>query len=234
MSQSTAGPCLVCGEETASRCEACRQAGIDLFFCSREHQKLLWPVHKKVCGPGKANPSTWPALSTQEQEEVVSLLEHEQEDCDVAALVDILNRKGYEGQMRFFVNTLDSACTLHNRETLFSATHPTVDHVFRPAAQTALRAIGTDAIYTSGVLPSWWSAVHHLLLAKLGLAYAFRLAPSSETAFELDKLLGGALRRFLEATSAAVRSTNAEQADAFLAIYQRAFEKHAAMEPKQS
>ncbi|GAA6041079.1 hypothetical protein JCM8097_004709 [Rhodosporidiobolus ruineniae] len=69
MNQSTTGPCLVCGEETTSRCEACRQAGIDLFFCSREHQKLLWSVHKKVCGPGKANPFVWPDLSQEEADE---------------------------------------------------------------------------------------------------------------------------------------------------------------------
>ncbi|GAA6043791.1 hypothetical protein JCM8097_007708 [Rhodosporidiobolus ruineniae] len=69
MSQSTSGPCLVCGEETTSRCEACRQAGIDLFFCSREHQKLVWFVHKVVCGP-RSNPFLWPPFLAEEVEEV--------------------------------------------------------------------------------------------------------------------------------------------------------------------
>ncbi|GAA6043789.1 hypothetical protein JCM8097_007706 [Rhodosporidiobolus ruineniae] len=74
MSQSTTGPCLVCGEETTSRCEACCQAGIDLFFCSREHQKLVWYAHKLVCGPGKANPFFWPELSRDESKEAIDNL----------------------------------------------------------------------------------------------------------------------------------------------------------------
>ncbi|BGP39498.1 hypothetical protein JCM10449v2_003449 [Rhodotorula kratochvilovae] len=69
-------PCLVCGEKTKNRCSACQAAGIDLFFCSREHQKLVWPVHKLVCGPGKANPFLWPALSQQEVDEILSNAEY--------------------------------------------------------------------------------------------------------------------------------------------------------------
>ncbi|BGP39628.1 hypothetical protein JCM10449v2_003579 [Rhodotorula kratochvilovae] len=32
--------CLVCGEKTKNRCSSCVKAGIDLYFCSPEHQKL--------------------------------------------------------------------------------------------------------------------------------------------------------------------------------------------------
>jgi hypothetical protein len=35
------GPCEVCGVETNKRCSACVQVGIELFFCSSEHQKLV-------------------------------------------------------------------------------------------------------------------------------------------------------------------------------------------------
>ncbi|GAA6055374.1 hypothetical protein NBRC10513_006314 [Rhodotorula toruloides] len=64
MDTQTTGECLVCGTETKNRCSACTKAGLDLFFCSPEHQKLVWSPHKLVCGPGKANPwtcrlSTW-------------------------------------------------------------------------------------------------------------------------------------------------------------------------------
>ncbi|GAA5885675.1 hypothetical protein JCM6882_007522 [Rhodosporidiobolus microsporus] len=53
-----AQPCCVCGEKTKQRCGACEQHGFDLFFCSREHQKLIWPVHKRVCGkPSFRHPS---------------------------------------------------------------------------------------------------------------------------------------------------------------------------------
>ena len=33
--------CLVCGEKTKNRCSSCVKAGIDLYFCSTEHQKLV-------------------------------------------------------------------------------------------------------------------------------------------------------------------------------------------------
>ncbi|GJN88950.1 hypothetical protein Rhopal_001921-T1 [Rhodotorula paludigena] len=33
--------CAVCGEPTKNRCSACFQAGMPLFFCSVEHQKLV-------------------------------------------------------------------------------------------------------------------------------------------------------------------------------------------------
>ncbi|GAA6047081.1 hypothetical protein JCM3770_004187 [Rhodotorula araucariae] len=64
-------PCLVRGEKTMNRCSNCKNAGIDLFFCSPEHQKLVWPVHKLVCGPGKANPFLWPKLTAKEAEDAV-------------------------------------------------------------------------------------------------------------------------------------------------------------------
>jgi len=43
-----AGPCLVCKEESKTRCGRCRQ----VFFCGTVHQKSSWPVHKKECKPG--------------------------------------------------------------------------------------------------------------------------------------------------------------------------------------
>ncbi|GJN88963.1 hypothetical protein Rhopal_001934-T1 [Rhodotorula paludigena] len=48
--------CAVCDVETDNCCSACGTAGVALFFCSREHQKLVWPSHRIACGPGKANP----------------------------------------------------------------------------------------------------------------------------------------------------------------------------------
>ncbi|BGP39522.1 hypothetical protein JCM10449v2_003473 [Rhodotorula kratochvilovae] len=66
MASVDAQPCLVCREKTIQRCSACVKAGIDLFFCSTEHQKLVWFAHKAVCGPGKANPFVWPALTQAE------------------------------------------------------------------------------------------------------------------------------------------------------------------------
>ncbi|BGP39639.1 hypothetical protein JCM10449v2_003590 [Rhodotorula kratochvilovae] len=66
MATSEAQPYLVCGEKTATRCSSCTKAGIDLFFCSEEHQKLVWKMHCEVCGPGKARPFVPPDLSAAE------------------------------------------------------------------------------------------------------------------------------------------------------------------------
>ncbi|GAA5846276.1 hypothetical protein JCM9279_005885 [Rhodotorula babjevae] len=64
--EPVAQPCEVCGVETTQRCSACVKAGIDLFFCSKDHQKLVWPAHKTVCGPGKAHPFAVTPLSGDE------------------------------------------------------------------------------------------------------------------------------------------------------------------------
>ncbi|GAA5965810.1 hypothetical protein JCM3765_001190 [Sporobolomyces pararoseus] len=59
----TIGKCVVCGKETYLRCEACSRFGTDwMFFCSVEHQRLIWKVHRSVCGP-RSNPFQWPRLS---------------------------------------------------------------------------------------------------------------------------------------------------------------------------
>ncbi|GAA5849696.1 hypothetical protein JCM8547_000537 [Rhodosporidiobolus lusitaniae] len=44
--------CWVCGKKTESRCLPCSEREFDFFFCSREHQKLVWKHHKRVCGDG--------------------------------------------------------------------------------------------------------------------------------------------------------------------------------------
>ncbi|BGP15741.1 hypothetical protein JCM10213_007964 [Rhodosporidiobolus nylandii] len=68
MSSLDAQPCCVCGKETTQKCGACAAAGFDLFFCSREHQKLIWPAHRRVCGPS-AKPFKLPLLSQEEAED---------------------------------------------------------------------------------------------------------------------------------------------------------------------
>ncbi|KAL7341527.1 hypothetical protein BJY59DRAFT_725049 [Rhodotorula toruloides] len=65
MSTQKPSKCCVCGEATDKRCGPCGKNGIDLFFCSPEHQKLVWKYHKQICGPN-ANPIRPPALSNDE------------------------------------------------------------------------------------------------------------------------------------------------------------------------
>ncbi|GAA6037392.1 hypothetical protein JCM8097_008547 [Rhodosporidiobolus ruineniae] len=38
--------CAVCSATTTSRCSACKE----VFFCSKDHQRLLWFTHKYLCG----------------------------------------------------------------------------------------------------------------------------------------------------------------------------------------
>ncbi|GAA5987479.1 hypothetical protein JCM10908_001972 [Rhodotorula pacifica] len=63
-----AGECLVCGASTSTRCSSCAsKSGFDLFFRSKEHQKLAWPVHRLVCGD-RAHPFRLPPFSQEEAE----------------------------------------------------------------------------------------------------------------------------------------------------------------------
>ncbi|POY74269.1 hypothetical protein BMF94_2707 [Rhodotorula taiwanensis] len=68
------GECLACGKETSMRCPSCLEHGISLFFCSTEHQKLVWPFHKLVCG-ARAHPFQYPPLQQGEADYVCAHLE---------------------------------------------------------------------------------------------------------------------------------------------------------------
>ncbi|GAA5944639.1 hypothetical protein JCM3775_005861 [Rhodotorula graminis] len=78
-------PCEVCGVETVHRCSACVEAGISLFFCGKDHQKLVWPAHKTVCGPGKAHPFAVMPLTDDE----ATWIEHHLDDTDLEPGVTI-------------------------------------------------------------------------------------------------------------------------------------------------
>ncbi|BGO96421.1 hypothetical protein NBRC10513v2_003351 [Rhodotorula toruloides] len=69
------GDCLVCGNRTSKRCKSCsEQAGINLFFCSPEHQKLVWLGHRSFCGL-KAFPVIFPLLSKDEACDIIPRLD---------------------------------------------------------------------------------------------------------------------------------------------------------------
>ncbi|GAA6032948.1 hypothetical protein JCM8097_000061 [Rhodosporidiobolus ruineniae] len=63
------GVCCVCGKETTQRCGACGKAGFDLFFCSTEHQRMVWFAHKRVCG-WLAKPFCFPPLDDEERSQL--------------------------------------------------------------------------------------------------------------------------------------------------------------------
>ncbi|GAA5975873.1 hypothetical protein JCM5350_000763 [Sporobolomyces pararoseus] len=63
------GKCVVCGKNTHLRCGEClREGTTEQWFCSIEHKKLVWPLHKRFCGV-RSNPFQWPGLSAAEYNE---------------------------------------------------------------------------------------------------------------------------------------------------------------------
>ncbi|GAA6055863.1 hypothetical protein JCM3770_001526 [Rhodotorula araucariae] len=61
------GRCAVCDSPSSQRCGPCATAGFDLFFCSPEHQKLVWKTHRQVCGTA-SSPFLPPDPSAEEDE----------------------------------------------------------------------------------------------------------------------------------------------------------------------
>ncbi|GAA6001675.1 hypothetical protein JCM10207_002259 [Rhodosporidiobolus poonsookiae] len=64
--------CAVCGKPSTTRCGPCGAAGLDLYFCSRGHQKLIWWTHKRVCGP-RAVPFQHPLLTREEHDALLNV-----------------------------------------------------------------------------------------------------------------------------------------------------------------
>ncbi|GAA5853875.1 hypothetical protein JCM8547_007482 [Rhodosporidiobolus lusitaniae] len=65
----TEEPCCVCDTITTQRCGACSEVELDLFFCAREHQKVVWFADKCVCGE-ISKPFTFPPFSREEAQEI--------------------------------------------------------------------------------------------------------------------------------------------------------------------
>ncbi|GAA5886257.1 hypothetical protein JCM3774_001608 [Rhodotorula dairenensis] len=98
MSSPAKQDCCVCGEFSTMRCSACAKAGVDLYFCSTEHQKLVWFAHKPVCGPGKADFVVFPPLGRAETQLLQSpvlrqlLLQGDAPDSLARPLVDAISK----------------------------------------------------------------------------------------------------------------------------------------------
>ncbi|GAA5885813.1 hypothetical protein JCM6882_007570 [Rhodosporidiobolus microsporus] len=72
MDDSANERCCVCGAKATSRCSACAKHKTSLFFCSQEHQKLVWKNgHSLVCG-AKSNPFRFAPFSADETMQAVT------------------------------------------------------------------------------------------------------------------------------------------------------------------
>ncbi|GAA5918611.1 hypothetical protein JCM6882_000833 [Rhodosporidiobolus microsporus] len=64
-------PCTVCNRSTALVCGG-PSTPCEAFFCSREHQKLLWPTHRWLCGKPSSTFSFAPL--TEEEAHALEIL----------------------------------------------------------------------------------------------------------------------------------------------------------------
>ncbi|BGP15771.1 hypothetical protein JCM10213_007933 [Rhodosporidiobolus nylandii] len=90
MASSDLVPCFVCGKETRTRCPSCSAAGLDTYFCSREHQVLAWPAHSKVCGP-RSIPFSWPPVGEKELAHIKAIA-HDEDPLTGESIADAFSR----------------------------------------------------------------------------------------------------------------------------------------------
>ncbi|GAA5887860.1 hypothetical protein JCM6882_000779 [Rhodosporidiobolus microsporus] len=158
--------CWICGTATRNACGACREAGIVISFCSRAHQKMAWPIHKLVCGPGKAHPFLWPPLS---QDKAKVLDQHRADSFVLSAstgpVTSSINQLVKEWQNDLGPNTgeLDQLSTSTMEGPGTSTEHQHAVSCFR-AAEFLRRASATHSLSTPSPQydsPPWRSEVHH-------------------------------------------------------------------------
>ncbi|GAA5827496.1 hypothetical protein JCM5353_002738 [Sporobolomyces roseus] len=67
------GKCVVCGKIASSRCSQCLKFGTDwMYFCSADHQKITWGMHRRVCGKNSKT-FEWPLLSDSEADDLIKM-----------------------------------------------------------------------------------------------------------------------------------------------------------------
>ncbi|GAA6042600.1 hypothetical protein JCM8097_003151 [Rhodosporidiobolus ruineniae] len=240
MAREEPGPCLACGKEAETRCQACGKAGISLFFCSKEHQRLLWPTHKKVCG-ARSNPFTLPGLTVAEVDDAVQHLHTsfraaQDEYTTLAAQLDRIGMPRHL-QSRFIgslgENSTEPTNLPHpNKQISLFVVRSTAhgrgrDRRTTPgnkqmrSASDLLDALSWLApgcyvwpYWNDGPFPSWWTRYQHLLLAALTMASAGEHAETKKEQEELFELTRGAHRRVRDFAETDVRADDPRIASA--------------------
>ncbi|GAA5893799.1 hypothetical protein JCM6882_003098 [Rhodosporidiobolus microsporus] len=90
--------CAVCSARTFTRCSGCPDSNV--FFCSREHQKLLWPAHKHLCG-ASLDACYFPPLTEKECQALLTSDDTETSPSSgVRSLLDKLQKEAlWDGQL---------------------------------------------------------------------------------------------------------------------------------------
>ncbi|GAA5904431.1 zinc finger MYND domain-containing protein [Sporobolomyces salmoneus] len=92
----SSGDCVVCGKRCWTRCAACGANGTEwMYFCSTDHQRLVWSVHKRFCGVN-SSPLVWPLLSDSEADEAREVCRNlRQEQSRTSARAEKLEGLGF-------------------------------------------------------------------------------------------------------------------------------------------
>ena len=67
------GECAICKDPTEKYCSKCVQVGIMHFYCSKQCQKLDWPIHKHFCAIESSQSHWRPILPAARIEKGISI-----------------------------------------------------------------------------------------------------------------------------------------------------------------
>ncbi|BGP39583.1 hypothetical protein JCM10449v2_003534 [Rhodotorula kratochvilovae] len=166
----TPQPCEIRGKETTQRCSACAITGVDLFFCSTEHQKLVWRAHKRNCGPGKANPFFIPPLTDEELASVQeradrTIITPQMRRTTLAAELAAVSGRPFSYVYEHLGGSVTDTKHLRKKAFLVNIARST-----RWADPSRPDVLTTDTVLWSFISPSrWFTPLHHKLLLLAGL-----------------------------------------------------------------
>ncbi|GAA5954813.1 hypothetical protein JCM3765_007782 [Sporobolomyces pararoseus] len=185
------GNCVVCGKSTMLRCGDCAKYGIGyMFFCGIEHKRLIYSVHRRVCGI-RANPFQWPGLSLQEfaalekGKRILEALGEKVEKEEAWEIVTALKEpsKG-ERMAEDLGETLVAIRYTAFGERLrdFRQDHPDASDAYVIQTTTAENPIDAAIHLEEKAIPGlavppvpmipWWTEFQHKVLVKLAVFYS--------------------------------------------------------------
>ncbi|GAA5849658.1 hypothetical protein JCM8547_000525 [Rhodosporidiobolus lusitaniae] len=95
-SNASVKPCWVCGKDTTQMCGNCREVGLEIHLCSREHQKLISHAHKRLCGHCELAPLFTPeeAAELKKNWPKINKIYEQPETINNAAMGAVRNKMG--------------------------------------------------------------------------------------------------------------------------------------------
>ncbi|GAA5917625.1 hypothetical protein JCM6882_001993 [Rhodosporidiobolus microsporus] len=117
-SAGTVHECAVCGGPATAVCGGCRDPFFS--FCSKEHQKLIWPAHRYICSREAAHDAFYLGPLVAEEFEVAEKC-LEQGNLVVDAAVGQSRRDGVWSEMREMLGSLSKPNWEPRRSLLIAA-----------------------------------------------------------------------------------------------------------------